>query len=250
MWNTPAGGVTGVRVPLLGLGAPVSAATVSRSRRRTPAWLGSNRLGERRTLRSGPPVSRRGRRSRRNDKQPMWRTSVLTRSRASRTAATGCLTALLAVTGVGAAQAATSGSSGTRAFSRQVSFAGTAFATGTNENVDVTGDLHLVTRLTSEESGWTLNWDVNLDSAAGTGGTTGDRYIMSGAAAGAVVGLPPGPPVRAASFEVGFTLLPPGPPTHPPSPIRLLVTISFDATGQLIDVQIHPGGAPPIGTTD
>lgn len=181
----------------------------------------------------------------------MRRISVPTRRRTSRTLATGCLTALLAVAGVGAANASPSGSGGAPSVSRQVSFAGTAFATAANENVDVTGRLHVVTRLTgSEARGWTLDWNANVDHATGTGATTGDRYILRGAATGTVM-YPPGPLVRAASLEPSFTLMPPGPPVHPPSPIRLLVDVSFVAAGgQLIAVQVHLGDAHPIGTTD
>lgn len=146
-----------------------------------------------------------------------------------------CAGVLLGMSGLGAASAATAPSTE----SRQATFAGSAYLADPNETVDLVGNLHLVTRLTgTEQTGWTLYWSTNLDHTTGTGQTTGTHYVGSGADTGTVT-FPPGPPVRSASLQATFTLLPPGPPTHPPSPIRLAVHLSYDGTGQVSDVGIH-----------
>ena len=123
--------------------------------------------------------------------------TVPTGRRASRVLVAIGMTLLLAATGVGAANARSRGSSD----GRQVRFAGTVFATESNENVDVVGRLHVVTQLSgSEQDGWTVEWHANLDNTTGTGQTTGDRYRGTGADRGTVA-FPPGPPTRSAFFE-------------------------------------------------
>jgi hypothetical protein len=157
-----------------------------------------------------------------------------------------CIMLLLAAT-AGVAHA-TAGSA-TPAASRRVSFAGTAFASAPSENVDIVGDLPLVTRLSgSDQIGWTLDWHANVTNTTGTGQVTGARYQALGADGGTVL-MPPGPPVRSALLEPSFTLFPPGPPTHPPSPTRLGVTVLFDETGQVAEVQINFDHGS-IGTVD
>jgi hypothetical protein len=143
-----------------------------------------------------------------------------------------CAAVLLGMTGASAATAASTESS-------QVTFTGTAYLADANETVDIVGNVHLVTRLTgTEQTGWTLDWQTNLDNVTGFGLITGTRYVGSGADNGTVT-LPPGPPTRSATLQATFTLLPPGPPTHPPSPIRLAAHVSYDETGQVSDVGIH-----------
>lgn len=140
----------------------------------------------------------------------------------------------LAVTGAGRAVAAPA----TSATSRQVSFAGTTFASQSNESVDLVGTLHVVTALSgSEETGWSLDWQTNVNNTTATGQTSGDRYVGHGTDRGTVL-MPPGPPTRP-HFEPSFTLMPPGPPTHPPSPIRLNVHVHFDETGQVTDIEVR-----------
>jgi hypothetical protein len=122
---------------------------------------------------------------------------------------------------------------------RQVRFSVTTFATDSNENVDVVGRLHLVTKLTgSEQAGWTLEWRANLDNTTGTGQITGDRYRGTGADSGTVA-YPSGPPVREVLFEPAFMLRPPGGSIHPPSPCRLLVNVVYDESGRVAEVQVH-----------
>lgn len=161
--------------------------------------------------------------------------TVPPRRRAPRMLVAVGLTVLLVGAGVGAANACSRGSSD----SRQVRFAGTVFATESNENVDVVGRLHVVTRLTgSEQDGWTVEWHASLDHTTGTGQTSGDRYRGTGADRGTAA-YPPGPPVRSAVFEASFTLRPPGGSIHPPSPCRLAVNVVYDETGRVSDVQVH-----------
>lgn len=157
------------------------------------------------------------------------------RSRAPAVILAACAGLLLSATGVGAANAATAPSTD----SRQVAFAGAAYLAEADETIDITGNLHLVTRLTGfEATGWTIDWRTNLDNTTGTGEITGTRYVGSGAETGTVA-LPPGPPTRSVVLQPTFSLLPPGPPTHPPSPIRLGAYLAYDETGYLVDVQIH-----------
>lgn len=166
------------------------------------------------------------------------------RSRAPAVVLAACAGLLLSVTGVGAGNAATAPSTD----SRQVAFAGAAYLAEADETVDISGNLHLATRLTgSDQAGWTLSWQTNLDNTTGTGQTTGTRYVGSGADTGTVT-LPPGPPTRSALVQPTFTLLPPGPPTHPPSPIRLGAHLTYDEGGHLTDVGVHVEGS--FGTVD
>lgn len=159
-----------------------------------------------------------------------------------------CIALVVVATGMGGADAA-AGSAIMQVDSRQVSFAGAIFATETNENVNMVGKLHVVTRLSgSEQTGWAVEWYTNLDNATGTGQVSGKRYLASGAGRGTVQ-VPPGPPVRSAFFEPWFTLYPPGPPVHPPSPCRLGVQVVFDDNGRVSAVQIHLDQAP-IGPID
>ncbi len=165
----------------------------------------------------------------------MSHSNLSRRSRASAMILAACVGLLLSVIGVGAAGAASTPATD----SRQIAFAGSAYLPEANETVDLAGSLHLVTRLTgSEQTGWTLYWRANLDNTTGTGQTTGTGYVGSGADKGTVT-LPPGPPVRSSPLQATFTLLPPGPPTHPPSPIRLAVHLTYNETGQLADAVIH-----------
>jgi hypothetical protein len=148
------------------------------------------------------------------------------------------LVLVAAWTGIGSAEARTAGTELTSVDSRRVIFAGTTFASGSNENVDVAGTLHVVATLVgSEQTGWALNWSTNLADTMGRGQTTDDRYLASGSDRGLVL-MPPGPPTRAASVEASFRLHPPA-PIHPPSPIRLSVTIVFDESGRVADIGIH-----------
>jgi hypothetical protein len=136
-----------------------------------------------------------------------------------------------------------------RSASTTASFAGTTFDRAEAESVDLAGALHVVVRLTgSTADGWTVDWRANVDRASGTGETTGNDYVLTGAARGTTT-IPPGPPTRTAFFEPTFTLLPPGPPTHPPSPCRFLVAVSFDEAGQVTGVDAHLADAP-APTTD
>ena len=159
--------------------------------------------------------------------------------RTATTALAACVAVARAVAGIGSAAASPATSDARSATSRHLYFAGTTFASESNENVDVGGNLHVVTKLTgSESAGWTLDWHTNLNHTAAIGQTTGDEYTATGTESGTVV-LPPGPPVRSAVFEPSFTLLPPGPPVHPPSPIRLLVNLLFDETGRVTDIEVQ-----------
>lgn len=156
--------------------------------------------------------------------------------------------AAMTVTGANAASALPPGPP-VRAASTMASFDGTTFDAATGEDVVLSGALHVVTRISgTDASGWSLEWNVNVDHATGTGRTTGDSYVLDGADEGTVA-LPPGPPTRSAFFEPTFTLLPPGPPTHPPSPCRFLVAVSFDEHGTVTGVDAHLADAPPP-TTD
>lgn len=160
---------------------------------------------------------------------------TLRRGRAPAMIMAACAGLALVVAGPAAA--------GTSTDSRQVAFAGAVYLTEPNETVDITGAVHLSTRLSgSESSGWTLEWQANLDSTTGTGRTSGSRYVGSGADTGTVF-LPPGPPVRSASLYPVFRLLPPGPPTHPPSPIRFGMTAHYGETGRVTSVDIHIEGS-------
>ncbi len=147
------------------------------------------------------------------------------------------LATLLVTVGAGPATAYPPGPP-TRTYSSQVSFSGTIIDSA-GESVDLVGDLHVVTQLSESLDGWTLDWHANVGRATGTGQTSG--YVLHGADGG-IVGYPPGPPTHpaTATFEPTFTLYPPGPPTHPPSPIRFLVTASFDASGHLTGVVAAP----------
>jgi hypothetical protein len=123
------------------------------------------------------------------------------------------------------------------------------FASQSNEDVEVAGRLHVVTQLTgSEETGWTFEWRTNVDNLTAKGQTTGDRYRASGTDGGTVA-IPPEPPVREVIFEPSFSLLPPGPPTHPPSPCRLTVSVVYDETGRVSDVQVRAADGT-IGSGD
>jgi hypothetical protein len=129
------------------------------------------------------------------------------------------------------------------------SFAGTTFDRAEGESVDVAGALRVVIRLTgSTDDGWIVDWHANVDHGSGTGETTGNDYVLTGAETGTAA-IPPGQPVRTAFFEPTFTLLPPGPPTHPPSPCRFLVAVSFDEAGHVANVDAHLADAAPP-TTD
>lgn len=175
--------------------------------------------------------------------------TVPTRRRAPRMLV-ACVTVLLVVIRVDAANAATPRSAVTPADSRQVSFAGTTFAAGASENVDVVGNLHVMTQLSgSEQTGWTVEWHANLDNTTGTGQTTGDRHQGIGADRGTVA-YPPGPPTRSVFFEPSFTLRPSGGSIHPPSPCRLAVNVVFDETGQVSAVEVHVVDQPTTGSVD
>lgn len=139
--------------------------------------------------------------------------------------------------GVGPASAGPS----PRTVSSRLSIVGTVFDHGAGEDVALAGDLHLVT---SVSDGSTIDWHLNAGHIAGVGATTGDAYVLAGAGAGSVQ-FPPGPPVRTVLLQPTLTLLPPGPPTHPPSPIRLLVAVSFGAGGQITGVDVHLDTPPP-----
>jgi hypothetical protein len=130
-----------------------------------------------------------------------------------------------------------------------VSFDATAFDHTQGEDVELTGALHVVARLTgTADGGWTLRWNANVQHGTGIGQTSGHGYVLTGAQ-DATVAFPPGPPVRAASFEPTFRLFPPGPRVHPPSPIRFLVSVSFDEAGRVTNVDAHHAHTPPP-TTD
>ena len=163
---------------------------------------------------------------------------------------TGALAATLLWTwGAGPATASPPGPT-TQTSSGQIGFAGTTFDDATEENVDLVGHLHVRTRLTgSDAEGWIVDWGANADHATGTGESSGDPYSLHGADGGSVA-FPPGPPVRTAVFEPTLTLMPYGGRVHPPSPIRLLVAVSFDTRGRIANVQVHVGGAPSSSTTD
>ena len=149
--------------------------------------------------------------------------------------------------GAGAATARPAAS--TVAPGRQVPFAGELWASGPAETVDVAGRLHVDVVLSGSESGgWSVDWRVNLDRTDGTGRATGDRYRATGSDGGSV-SIPPGPPVRTATFEPSFTLFPPGPPVHPPSPCRFVVQAGFDGAGRLTSVEVRLAGSA-IGTVD
>ena len=133
----------------------------------------------------------------------------------------------------------------------RVSFAGTTVDTAAGENVDLAGQLDLLTLVSgSDSTGWTVRWLANPDRAVGTGEVSGARYVLR-AVDGGTVSLPPGPPVRTAFFDPTFALSPSGPAIHPPSPCRVLLALSFDAAGRVTGVQAHVGESPPVwGTTD
>ena len=137
-----------------------------------------------------------------------------------------------------------------RLANNQVGFTGTTIDNPTGETVDLAGTVHLRTLVAgSDADGWTVVWVANVDHTTGTGETTGDRYAVQGIDAGAVR-LPPGPPVRTASFEPSFTLRQPGSRFHPPSPCRLLVSVSFDGAGRIMSVDAHAGPSVPGGPID
>jgi len=159
-----------------------------------------------------------------------------------------CTALLLSATGVDAANAMAAKPAPSPAESRLASFSGTAFAAGPDENVDISGSLHVVVQLSgSESSGWTLDWHANLDTTTGIGQATGDRYLGRGAGRGTVTHPPS--PIRSATFELTFRLFPPGPQVHPPSPIRLSASVVFDENSQLAGVEVRLGQAP-IGSVD
>ena len=154
-----------------------------------------------------------------------------------------CTALLLSATGVGAANAVTTKPATSPAEGRQAGFRGTAFAVESEENVDISGRLHVVVQLSGSESGgWTLDWHANLDDTTGIGQATGNRYLGRG-----TVAHPPSP-IRSATFELPFTLFPPGPPVHPPSPIRLNANVVFE-NGRLSGLEVRLGQAP-IGSVD
>lgn len=158
-----------------------------------------------------------------------------------------CTALLLSATGVGAADAVTTKPAPSPAEGRQASFSGTAFAAGPEENVDISGRLHVVVQLSGSESGgWMLDWHANLDDTTGIGQASGDRYLARSAGRGAVTHPPS--PIRSATFELTFTLSPPGLPAHPPSPIRLQANIVFE-NGRLSGLEVRLGQAP-IGSVD
>jgi len=159
-----------------------------------------------------------------------------------------CTALLLSATGVGAANAVTTKPATSPAEGRQTSFRDTAFAVESEEDVDISGRLHVVVQVSgSESSGWTLDWHANLDNTTGIGQATGDRYLGRGAGRGTVTHPPS--PIRSATFELTFTLFPPGLPVHPPSPIRLSASVVFDENSQLSGVEVRLGQAP-IGSVD
>lgn len=125
-----------------------------------------------------------------------------------------------------------------RMVSTRLNIAGTVFDHRAGEDVVVAGHLHLLTSV----SGGLMDWHLNAGQIAGTG--TGATYLVAGADAGSVQ-FPPGPPVRTVVVPATLTLLSPGPGTHPPSPIRLLVAVSFGAGGQVTGVDVHLENAPP-----
>ncbi len=134
--------------------------------------------------------------------------------------------------------------------SAQTGFEGTTFDHATDETVDLAGKLHVRTRLSgSDAEGWIIEWGANADRATGTGEATGDPYSLHGFDGGSIA-FPPGPPVRTTFFEPTLTLMPYGGRAHPPSPIRLLVAVSFDTGGQINGVQVHVGDTAPGSTTD
>lgn len=150
-----------------------------------------------------------------------------------------CLAALSMLAGSLSAGPATAAPS-LRTVSTRVSIVGTVFDHGAGEDVTLAGELHLLTRV----SDGLLDWHLNAGHISGTGATTGEPYLLAGTDAGSVR-FPPGPPVRTVLFEPILTLLPPGLPTHPPSPIRLLVAVSFGAGGQVTGAAVHLSTAPP-----
>lgn len=158
-----------------------------------------------------------------------------------------CTALLLSATGVGAANAVTTKPAPSPAEGRQASFRATAFAAESEENVDISGRLHVVVQLNGSESGgWMLDWHANLDDTTGIGQATGDRYLGRGAGRGTVTHPPS--PIRSATFELPFTLFPAGPPVHPPSPIRFNANVVFE-NGRLSSLEVRLGQAP-IGSVD
>ena len=157
----------------------------------------------------------------------------------TRTAIAGFVALALAAAGVGSATATETPTEASSASNHRTAFTGTAYASESGENVDIAGTLHLVTTLLgTEETGWSLDWHTDLPNTTASGETTGDSYRATGTDAGTVQ-LPPGPPVRSASFEPTFRLVPPGPPVHPPSPIRLAITVHVGATGQVTEIVVQ-----------
>lgn len=158
------------------------------------------------------------------------------RLRPIRVACLAALSMLAGSLGAGPATAAPS----PRTVSTRLSIVGAVFDHGAGEDVTLTGELHLLTRV----SDGLTDWHLNAGHISGTGATTGEPYLLAGTDAGSVQ-FPPGPPVRTVLIEPTLTLLPPGPPTHPPSPIRLLVAVSVGAGGQVTGVDVHLDTAPP-----
>lgn len=127
-----------------------------------------------------------------------------------------------------------------RTITSRLSLAGSVFDHVAGEDVALVGDLHLLTTVSNGR----MDWRLNAGHVAGAGATTGAPYLVAGADAGSAQ-VEPGLPIATVFLQPTLTLLPPGPPTHPPSPIRLLVAVSFDAKGQVSGVVVHFDNAPP-----
>jgi len=132
-----------------------------------------------------------------------------------------CVTLLMVLAGVGTAAAATT--SGVAPSGSRVSFTGETFAAESNETVDIAAR-------SRSSPGSAVR---NPPAGPSTGRSTSPTQPAPARA--------PAPRYLGAGADDGSVLFPPGPPTHPPSPIHLLVDTQFDETGQVtaITVQIE-----------
>lgn len=128
--------------------------------------------------------------------------------------------------------------------SRWVPFTATVDDSACSEPFELSGRLHVVTKLSRSGDGRQLTWAANLERASGRGRTSGGEYGATGADRGSL-SIADGESSAAASPS--FRL-------HPPSPIRgcggvrLPVSFRFSEDGSTVTaVEVGPS---VIGTTD
>jgi hypothetical protein len=116
-------------------------------------------------------------------------------------------------------------------------------ADGTQDQVDLAGEIHVVTHVTLGETETTVGVYANLHNVRGVGSLSGLTYLGLGAA-NLDVAAPPGPP-EVDPFVVEYRLTavghPPNPnsPLNPVTPLPVQITLGFsaDAPGTLLTVE-------------